>query len=69
MPDEFEAQFDLETLVRAKEIGKDQARMDRAKRFAEKKREEFASLARDLPGKPPRRFNGAVKKSKMVPTR
>ena len=66
MPDEFEAQFDLETLVRAKEIEKDLPRMQRAKLFAEKKREEFDRLARDLPGRPPRRFNGSVKNSKMT---
>ncbi len=66
MPDEYEAQYDVETLARAKEIVKDLARMDRAKRFAEKKREEFDRLAKDLPGKPARRFNGAVRNSKML---
>ena len=65
MPDDFEAQHDLETLVRAKEINKDQARMDRAKRFAENKREEIDDIVKDFPSKPAPRFNGAVKNSKM----
>ena len=66
MADEFEAQFDLETLVRAKEIEKDIGRMDRARRFAEKKRDEFRDVANDFPSKPKRRFNGEVRNSKMV---
>ena len=68
MPNDFEAQMDLETLAQAKEIEKDPSRVDRAKRFAEKKSEEYGQLSKSLPGKPARRFNGAGRDSKMVGT-
>ncbi len=66
MPHEFDAGFDLDTLVRAKEIEKDVGRMARAKDHAVQQKERFAGIARDLPGKKPGGFNGAVRDSKMV---
>ena len=64
---DYKAEGDLEALARAKEIERDPARLATAKRFAEDKKEEFARIAESLPSRPKRAFNGAVKKSKMVP--
>ncbi len=65
MPDEFEAQMDLETINRAREIEKNPGRMDRAKRFAEKKSDEYSAFAGKIPGKPKQSFAGAVRNSRM----
>lgn len=66
MPDEFDAGYDLDTLVRAKEIEKDAGRMARVKEHAAQQQERFAALTRSLPGKKPGGFNGAIRDSKMV---
>ncbi len=63
---DFQAEIDMDALVRAKEIESDPARMASAKRFAEDRREQFARIAQSLPGKSARKFNGAVKDSKML---
>jgi hypothetical protein len=65
---EYRAREDLDALVRTKEIERDPARQDAAKRLAEERKEEAARIVESLPGRPKRRFNGAVKGSKMVPT-
>lgn len=62
---DFKVEADLEAPARAQEIEKDPARLATAKRFAETRKEEFARIADSLPGRPARRFNGAVKNSKM----
>ena len=64
--DNFEAQFDLDTLVRAKEIEKDPGRMARAREHALRQQERFADLASKIPGTKKGGFNGATK-SKMEP--
>lgn len=64
--DDFEAESDLHTLVRAKEIQKDQGRMSRAKSFASAKQDQFRKLAEDIPGKASFR-NNTVRGSKMEP--
>ena len=66
MPDEFDAQYDLDTLVRAKEIEKDAGRIARAREHAVEQKERFAGMVRDLPGMKPSGFNGATRDSKMV---
>lgn len=63
--EDFDAQFDLDTLVRAKEIEKDPSRMARAKEHALHQQERFAELARNLPGTKRGGFNGAARDSKM----
>ena len=63
---DFQAEGDMDALVRAKEIESDPTRLASAKRFAEDRQEQFARIAKSLPGKPARRFNGAVKDSKML---
>lgn len=67
MPENFEAEFDLDTLVRAKEIEKDPGRMERAKQHALRQKERFAELAKSLPGTKRGGMNGAVRGSKMEP--
>lgn len=63
--DDYEAESDLNAIVRAKEIEADESRMARAKRFAEKRKNEFAEVAASLPGKAPSGFDGAVRGSRM----
>ena len=65
MIDDFEAQHDLDTLVRAKEIEADEGRLRRAKNHALEQQDHFRRLAADLPGKG--FTNGAVKGSGMRP--
>ncbi len=65
MPDDFEAEHDLHVLTESKQIAKDAGRMQRAKSFAERKRDEMDQLAKDLPGVKPRGFNSSVRGSKM----
>lgn len=67
MPDDFEAQFDLDTLVRAKEIEKDPGRMARAREHALAQQERFRELSKNLPGTKKGGFNGAARGSKMEP--
>ncbi len=65
---DYRTESDLDALVRAKEIERDPARQDAAKRLAEDRKEEASQIAESIPGRPRRAFNGAVKNSKMVPT-
>jgi hypothetical protein len=65
MNDDYEAESDLSVLIRAKEIEKDPARVQRAKRFADMRKHQFEQMSEELPGKPPKRFNGAAHHSKM----
>lgn len=67
MTDDFDAQFDLETLTRAKEIEKDPGRMTRAREHALRQQERFGELAKNLPGTKKGGFNGSVRGSKMEP--
>lgn len=62
-----DAEFDLDTLVRAKEIEKDPGRMTRAREHALAQQERFGELAKNLPGTRKGGFNGAAKGSKMEP--
>ena len=65
-PQDYEAQYDAETLVRAKEILKDQGRVARAQAYAEERRDVMARIASDIAGSVPKgRFSGAVRDSKM----
>ena len=66
MIENFEAEDDLRTLTRAKEIEASEGRLMRAKRHALEKQEEFRRLAADLPGKSSF-TNNAVRGSKMRP--
>lgn len=63
---DYEAQGDIEALARAKAIEADPARLANAKRFADDKRQEYEKIAKSIPDRPKQRFNGAVRKSKMV---
>ena len=65
MPDDFEAEQDLRVLTESERIKRDTSRMGRAKRFAQRKSEEFDRLAKDLPGTKPKGFNSSVRDSKM----
>lgn len=68
MPDLVnDAGYDLDTLVRAKEIEKDPARMHRAREHALREMERFTQLADEIPGRPPKTFNGAAQGSGMRP--
>ena len=58
--------FDLDTLMRAKEIEGDPSRLRAAKAFALDEKDRFDRLARDLPGRAGFK-NNAVKGSKMEP--
>ena len=67
MPDteDFEAQYDAETLVRAKDILNDQGRLRRAQAWAEERRDVMDRIASDIAGTVPAKgFNGAVRGSK-----
>lgn len=59
-------EWDLDTLVRAKEIEQNPSRMQAAKSKALERQEHFARLAQDIPGRTSFR-NNAVKGSKMEP--
>ena len=63
---DFKAEGDIDALTRSDEIMRDPARLAAAKNFAETRNNEFARIADSLPSKPARRFNGAVKDSKMA---
>lgn len=67
MSDDFEAQDDAFTLIRAKEIEKDQGRVGRARVFAEKKRDQFGQMLDELPKIPIKAKNNSVKNSRMGP--
>ena len=65
-PEDYEAQYDAETLIRAKEIQRDQGRVLAAQAYAEEQRDAMARIASDIAGsiqKPG--FDGAVRGSKM----
>jgi pyruvate dehydrogenase complex dehydrogenase (E1) component len=62
---DYQAEADLDAITRAQEVEKDAARLARVKTYAERRREEFAQVVNSLPGKPSRRFNSAVRGSKM----
>lgn len=64
---DFRVEGDLDALVRAKEIERNPARQGAAKRLAEDRKEEATRIVESLASRPKRRFNGAVKNSKMVP--
>ena len=65
-PEDYEAQFDAETLIRAKDIQKDQGRVRRAQAYAEDQRDAMARIASDIAGSIQKgRFTGAVRGSKM----
>lgn len=64
---DFDAEFDLDTLVRAKEIEKDSGRMARAREHALRQQERFGELAKNLPGTKQGGINGAARGSKMEP--
>lgn len=64
---DFDASFDLDTLVRAKEIEKDPGRMMRAREHALQQQERFSEMAKNLPGTKKGGFNGSVRGSKMEP--
>ncbi len=66
MIDDFEAEDDLRTLMRAKEIEASDGRMNRAKAHALEKQEHFRRIASDLPGRSSF-TNNAVRGSKMRP--
>lgn len=67
-PMDMDAQFDAETLVRAKEIAEDQGRMKRAQAYAEDQRDVMAKVASDITGSIPKgRFDGSVSGSRMNP--
>lgn len=63
---DWEAESDLDALTRAKTVENDPARLARVKAFAERRKEEFATIAASLPGKSARAFNGSVRNSKMA---
>lgn len=68
MPEnDWEAEADIEAMARAKTVENDPARLARAKVFAERRKEEFARISESLPGKPPKKFNGAARGSRMGP--
>ncbi len=56
---DFQAQMDMETLIRAKEIQEVPGRVSAAKRFAEEKAEEMREAAGKIESPKPRPFNGA----------
>jgi hypothetical protein len=62
---DYQAESDIDAMRRTKEVEKDPARLARAKNFAERREQEFRQIADEIPGKPVRRFNGAVRGSKM----
>ena len=65
-PEDFEAQYDAETLIRAKEIQKDHGRVRAAQAYAEDQRDTMARIASDIAGSVQKgRFSGAVRGSKM----
>ena len=67
LPPDFEAEQDLDTLVRAEKIRKDTGRVDRAKAFANKRADQLREMADGLPKTEKKtRFNGAVQGSKMT---
>ena len=65
-PEDYEAQYDAETLVRTGEILKDKGRLSRAQAWAEERRDVMAKIASDIAESVPKsRFIGAVRSSKM----
>ena len=66
MPDEFEAEMDLETLLRAEKINRDSGRLGRAKHFAERKAESFHDFAERIPGKEVPVINGSPRKTSFT---
>lgn len=63
--DEFEAESDAFTLIRAKEIEADAGRIMAARNFAEQQKEKFEQMGRDLPEIKKRPMNNSVRNSKM----
>ena len=65
-PEDYEAQYDVETLLRAKKIQNDHGRVRAAQAYAEEQRDAMARIASDIAGSVQKgRFNGAVRGSKM----
>ena len=60
---DYEAQEDAETVIRAKEIEKDQGRMNRARQYVQGQKERFSNMETALPGKAPHLVNNAVRNS------
>ncbi len=56
---EFQAQMDMETLIRAKEIQAEPGRVQAAKRFAEDKADEMRAVSEKIAPTKPRPFAGA----------
>lgn len=65
MPEEYEAQSDLDTLTRANEIMANPGRVARAKRFAQDQRDRMEEAAKRLGGGT--RVTTAVQGSGMQP--
>ncbi len=63
MPDEFQAEMDLDTLVRAKEIERDGTRVARARAFAERRAEALKAQADGLPAPRTRPINGSPRET------
>jgi len=63
--DDFQAQEDAFTLLRAKEIEKDNSRIMAAKNFAEQQKDKFDQMTKDLPSPKTKPMNNSVRGSKM----
>ncbi len=63
MPDEFQAEMDLETLARAREIERDRPRVARAKAAAERKAESLRQQASELAPAASRPMNGSPRET------
>lgn len=66
-PEDFEAQYDAETLIRAEQIIKDHGRIRRAQAYAEDRRDVMARIASDIAGAVDKGsvFDGSPRGSKM----
>lgn len=63
--EDYQAENDLGTIMRAEEIRRDPARLNRAKQYAERKRDEMDRMAKEFPKVGTKMFNGAMRGSKM----
>lgn len=64
---DFEAESDAHALIQSREVEKDPGRIARARAFVERKRDQFADMAKALPDTPVKVPNGTVRNSKMEP--
>lgn len=63
-PDDWEAESDLQALLRASEIKESQSRMDRVRRFAEKRQQNLKdAVSKVLPPVRQRAFDGAASRT------